>query len=158
RGRRGLRTGMAHFPLRTGWAPVQVSPAPGKPGFELTLKPCGRVVRSTVPKLTTTKGDARNMNSEFAQFGFLFVIPIVAIIGGIPMGIVRTVGQQRMAELARKERIAAIERGLDPDKLPPLGPGEGGDYDVYGVGNGRLRRAHGLMIAGLILVAVGIGL
>lgn len=86
----------------------------------------------------------------------VFIIPLVAILGGITMGIVRTVGQQRLAELARRERIAAIERGIDPDKLSPPTDIEG--FDPYGVGNGRLRRAHGLMIAGLVLVAVGIGL
>ncbi|HKQ19374.1 MAG TPA: hypothetical protein VJW75_06460 [Candidatus Eisenbacteria bacterium] len=86
----------------------------------------------------------------------VFAIPLTAILGGIAMGIVRMLGQQRLAELARRERIAAIERGIDPDKLGQLVDIEG--LDPYGVGNGRLRRAHGLMIAGLVLVAVGIGL
>jgi len=86
----------------------------------------------------------------------VFAIPMVAIIGGITMGILRVQGQQRLAELARRERIAAIERGMDPDKLSPPTDLEG--FDPYGVGNGRLRRAHGLMIGGLVLVAVGIGL
>ena len=86
----------------------------------------------------------------------VFTIPLVAIIGGITMGILRVQGQQRLAELARRERIAAIERGMDPDKLPQATDLDG--FDPYGVGNGRLRRAHGLMIAGLVLVAVGIGL
>jgi hypothetical protein len=86
----------------------------------------------------------------------VFTIPLVAIIGGITMGIVRTVGQQRLAELARRERIAAIERGMDPDKLSP--PVDIDGFDPYGAGNGRLRRAHGLLIGGFILIAVGIGL
>ncbi|MGE5177630.1 MAG: DUF6249 domain-containing protein [Bacteroidota bacterium] len=94
--------------------------------------------------------------NDLLSMVFLFIIPVIAIIGGITMGIIRTVGQQRMAELARRERIAAIERGIDPDKLPPQASPEG--YDVYGVGNGRLRRAHGLMISGSILIAVGLGL
>ena len=94
--------------------------------------------------------------NDLLSMVFLFIIPVVAIIGGIAMGIVRTVGQQRMAELARRERIAAIERGVDPDKLPSPPAAEG--YDVYGVGNGRLRRAHGLMISGSVLIAVGLGL
>ncbi|MGE5175631.1 MAG: hypothetical protein ACM3JJ_04575 [Hyphomicrobiales bacterium] len=87
---------------------------------------------------------------------FLFVIPVIAIIGGIAMGIVRLHGQQRLEELARKERIAAIERGLDPEKLESLGQPVG--YGDYGIGNGRLRRAHGLLIAGLVLIASGIGI
>ena len=86
----------------------------------------------------------------------VFAIPLTAILGGIAMGIVRTLGQQRLAELARRERIAAIERGIDPDKLSP--PTDIDGFDPYGVGNGRLRRAHGLMIAGFVLVAVGVGL
>ena len=48
----------------------------------------------------------------------LFTIPIVAIIGGITAGIVKSVHRQRLLELAQKERIAAIERGVDLEKLP----------------------------------------
>jgi len=89
------------------------------------------------------------------SFFFLMAIPIIVIIGAITMGIIRIVGQQRLAELARRERIAAIERGIDPDKLPALAS-EG--YEDNGYVGGRLRRAHGLMIGGLIAVAVGLGL
>lgn len=96
------------------------------------------------------------MSHDFMGAVFLFIIPVIAIIGGITMGIIRTVGQQRMEELARRERIAAIERGLDPDKIPQ--PASTSGYDTYGIGNGRLRRAHGLMIAGSVLVAVGLAL
>lgn len=96
------------------------------------------------------------MNNDFFSFAFLFIIPVIAIAGGISMGIIRTIGNQRMAELARRERIAALERGVDPDKLPPLVNPEG--YEDTGYGNGRLRRAHGLMIGGLITVAAGIGI
>src|SRR5207248_4823258 len=46
----------------------------------------------------------------------IFSIPIVAIVGGITAGIVRTLGNQRLMELAQRERIAAIERGVDPSK------------------------------------------
>jgi uncharacterized protein DUF6249 len=95
-------------------------------------------------------------HDDFYLTVFVFIIPVIAIIGGITMGIVRTLGQQRLEELARRERIAAIERGIDPDKLPP--PATPSSYDVYGVGNGRLRRAHGLIIAGSVLIAVGVGL
>jgi uncharacterized protein DUF6249 len=95
------------------------------------------------------------MGDHFISF-LAIGIPFLAIVGGIAMGIVRILGEQRMAELSRRERIAAIERGVDPDKLPPLSVSDG--YGNYGPGNGRLRRAHGLMIAGSILIAVGIGL
>lgn len=86
---------------------------------------------------------------------FLFSVPITAIVGGITLAIVRTIGQTRLEELARRERIAAIERGVDLDKLPPLsGPGQ----ELYASGYNQLRRAHGLLIGGMIVVAVGLGL
>jgi len=82
-------------------------------------------------------------------------IPILAIVGGITLAIIRVIGQMRLAELARRERIIAIEHGVDPDKLPPLAAGA---EEWYAAGDTRLRRAHGLMIGGLILLAVGISL
>jgi len=86
------------------------------------------------------------------------VIPVVAIIGGITLAIIRTMGQQRLAELERRERIAAIERGVDPAKLPP--PASPYAYENgHGYAHGsRMRRAHGLFIGGLIVVAVGLSL
>ena len=94
-------------------------------------------------------------NDFFVPF-LVFSIPIVAIVGGITAGIVRTLGQQRLAEMAARERLAAIERGIDPSKLPPpltLGSdwSDGGQRDPH-------RRAQGLMIGGLVTLAVGIGL
>jgi len=94
------------------------------------------------------------MDGDFLKHAFIFAIPIIAIVGGITMGIIRTLGEQRMAELARRERIAAIERGVDPERLPPIADPNG--RDEYAQGSGRLRRAHGLMIGGSILVAIGI--
>jgi hypothetical protein len=92
-------------------------------------------------------------------FGFLvFSIPIVAIVGGITVGIVRTLGQQRLAELAARERLAAIERGIDPSKLPPPPTlGDASDWSDIGRRDPH-RRAQGLMIGGLVTLAVGIGL
>ena len=83
---------------------------------------------------------------------FAMAIPIVAIIGGITVAVVRTIGQQRLAELAHRERIAALERGVDPSKLPPppvldYGP-------AYGTYN-PLRRYHGLLIGGIVCAVVG---
>jgi len=85
-----------------------------------------------------------------------FMIPIVAIIGGITVAIIRILGAQRLAELERRERIAMIERGLDPAKIPP-------SANPYSYENGqgwgtRSRRAHGLLIGGLVVVAVGISM
>ncbi len=91
----------------------------------------------------------------------IFAIPIVAIIGGITLAIVRSTGQQRLIELAQRERIAAIEKGVDPSKLPPL-PILSGHDDVTGLylspRQAALRRAQGLLIGGLVTVAVAIGL
>ena len=90
-------------------------------------------------------------------FGFMvFAIPIIAIAGGITAGIVRTLGQQRLAELAARERLAAIERGIDPAKLPP--PPSLGGASTFMASNDPRHRAQGLMIGGLVTLAVGIGL
>ncbi len=82
------------------------------------------------------------------------LVPIIAIAGGIVVAIARIIGQTRIEELARRERIAAIERGVDPEKLPPLPAGQ----ELYGMDSSALRRAHGLMIGGLVVAAVGLGL
>lgn len=87
---------------------------------------------------------------------FAMAVPIVAIVGGISVAIVRIITQARLEELSRRERIAAIERGADPTKLPALGPSVldvAASYQDH-----RLRRAHGLLISGVILVAVGMAL
>lgn len=94
---------------------------------------------------------------------FVFSIPIVAIVGGITAGIVRTLGQQRLMELAQRERIAAIERGIDVSKLPPM-PVIGGGSGWEGSGiytsfaDVSRRRAQGLMIGGFVCTFVGIAL
>ena len=93
---------------------------------------------------------------EFFIPFLVFAVPIVAIIGGITAGIVRMLGQQRLAELAARERLAAIERGIEPSKLPPM-PGLTDD-GWTGHGYDPRRRAQGLMIGGLVTLAVGIAL
>jgi len=94
----------------------------------------------------------------------ILVIPIVAIIGGITAGILKTRGQQRIIELAQRERIAAIEKGLDPAQLPPL-PAIGGDPAMQRLAalvptprQAERHRAQGFLISGLILLAIGLGL
>ncbi len=90
----------------------------------------------------------------------VFSIPILAIVGGITAGIVKTVSRHRIIELAQRERIAMIERGLDPSKLPPL-PAMGALDDVGGGGtpeDAARSRSQGLMVGGLVTLAVGIGL
>jgi hypothetical protein len=89
----------------------------------------------------------------------LAAIPIVAIIGGIAAGILKTQGQQRLLELAQRERLAAIEKGLDITKLPPL-PTFGDDLTPFHMSRRQfeLRRAQNLTIGGLVLLAAGLGL
>ncbi len=99
-------------------------------------------------------------NPIFVVFAALiFLIPVVAIIGGITAGILKTRGQQRIIELAQRERIAAIEKGVDPANLPPL-PVVGGDLVAAQLTprQAELRRAQGLLGGGLVLLAVGLGL
>lgn len=95
------------------------------------------------------------INSDSFTGLFAMAIPIVAIIGGITVAVVRTIGQQRIAELAHRERIAALERGVDPSKLPPppvIDYGQG-----YGTYN-PLRRHHSLMIGGIVCTMIGISI
>ncbi len=90
-----------------------------------------------------------------------FAIPIVAITGGIVLGIVRSIGRQRMIEMAQRERIAAIERGIDPAKLPPINFGPTSLRDVMEMADrpsSPIRRAQGLLIGGLVTLFVGVGL
>ena len=88
-------------------------------------------------------------------------IPIVAIVGGITAGIVRSLGRQRLIELAQRERIAAIERGIDPSKLAPLPVAALDDEpEMWNLSphDRDRRRAQGLMIGGIVTLAVGLGL
>jgi hypothetical protein len=91
----------------------------------------------------------------------IFAIPIVAIAGGITAGIVRMLGQQRLMEMAQRERIAAIERGVDPSKLPPM-PVAAIDRDMGSMymsfHDYSKRRSQNLLIGGLVTFFVGIAL
>jgi hypothetical protein len=95
----------------------------------------------------------------------VFSIPIIAIVGGITAGIVKTISRHRIIEMAQRERIAMIERGLDPSKLPPLptmgAVGLMGDVAADSLLSSKEsahRRSQGLMIGGLVTLAVGISL
>lgn len=108
-----------------------------------------------------------HLDGDFFVPIMIFSIPILAIVGGITAGVVRTLGQQRLMELAQRERIAAIERGVDPDKLPPLpimasgmgmmgGSLRSGVYPTYY--DFAKHRSQNLMIGGLVTLFVGIAL
>jgi hypothetical protein len=93
--------------------------------------------------------------SGFWSLG-VFVIPIVAIAGGIISGIVHTVMRARVRELEIRERIAMIERGLVP---PPESDPETFDRRMYSMH--QIRREHVAprhRSAGVVLMAVGLGM
>jgi hypothetical protein len=85
-----------------------------------------------------------------------FMIPIVAIIGGITAGIVSVLAKSRVRELEIRERIAMIERGMVP--APEVDP------------NGFERRMHAVeriqhgnaapkfRAGGIMVMSVGFGL
>ena len=85
-----------------------------------------------------------------------FIIPIVAIIGGISVAIVNSIGRARVRELEIRERIAMIERGMVP--APEADP------------NGFERRMHTIdrmqhgnagsrfRTGGIMVTSVGFGL
>ncbi|TMQ67420.1 MAG: hypothetical protein E6K78_04780, partial [Candidatus Eisenbacteria bacterium] len=96
-------------------------------------------------------------SESFVPF-LVFSIPIIAIVGGITVAVVKAIGRQRLVELAQQERIAAIQRGVDPSKLPPL-PMDDDDMSVLGLSGPERdrRRAQGLLIGGIVTLSVGIG-
>lgn len=91
----------------------------------------------------------------------VLAIPIIAIIGGVVAGIMRAANRQRLLELAHRERIAALERGIDPAKLPPL-PAFAEDPEILfgprALYERARRRSQSLLVGGVITVAVGLGI
>src|SRR5262252_5095178 len=89
----------------------------------------------------------------------MFLIPMVAVVGGFAYVIVKAVLRARVRELEIRERIALIERGLvPPPEVDPRGFDRAMDrverLREYrrGSGAGRHRRA------GVTLMGVGFGL
>ena len=97
---------------------------------------------------------------DFLPF-MIFAIPIVAIVGGITAGIVKTVTDAKLMENAQRERLAAIQRGVELDKLPPLptlGASSGDMLAGFNPAAAQLHRAQGLLIGGVITLFAGVGL
>ncbi|HEY2906166.1 MAG TPA: hypothetical protein VGJ29_09715 [Vicinamibacterales bacterium] len=102
--------------------------------------------------------------NEWGPVSWVFLIPVVAIIGGITVAIVATITKGRIRELEIRERIAMIEKGLvPPPEVDPRGFERVMDrYDRVrqatdapwrnSVSSGRHRRA------GVTLMGVGFGL
>jgi hypothetical protein len=95
-----------------------------------------------------------SLDPEFVVPVLVFSIPILAIVGGITAGIVRSAGRQRLVELQQRERIAAIERGIDPSRLPPLPDLDDGSWS----GGSAKHRAQGLLIGGIVTLFAGLGI
>lgn len=89
------------------------------------------------------------------------ILGVTAIAGGIVTGIVRSFQRQRLVELVQRERIAMIERGVEPDKLPALSEHALAVAFGNGAADERIlaaRRRQGLVIAGLVFAFLGLGL
>jgi hypothetical protein len=85
---------------------------------------------------------------------FIFGTPVFALVAGILASILRVRGEQRLLELAQRERLAAIEKGVDIRDWPPLMLSSRGLYSAREVG---LRRVQGLTIGGIVAIGLGIG-
>ncbi len=91
----------------------------------------------------------------------IFSVPLVAIVGGITAGIVKQMTEARLIENTQRERIAAIERGIDPAHLPAVQlPGQNNIEMMAGFNPAAAQRhrAQGLLIGGLITLFGGVGL
>lgn len=89
---------------------------------------------------------------------FAMLIPLVAIIGGITAGIVKSNARHRLLELAQRERIAALERGIDPERLPKLELPAGMVDSGLTFEQRQQRRSELLRIWGFIVCFFGIAL
>src|SRR4051812_44264491 len=95
------------------------------------------------------------MWSESAFFS-PFMIPIVAIVGGISVAIVNSIGRARVRELEIRERIAMIERGMVP---PPEVDPNGFERRMHAIDRMQTGRSSPKFRAGGVMVmSVGFGL
>ena len=101
-------------------------------------------------------------DSSVVLMVMIFSIPIVAIVGGIASGIIHSLARQRLVELAYQERIAALQRGVEPDKLPPLPDltrfSEEAVPGYTSPAQREKRRYQGILIGGIVGTFVGIAL
>jgi hypothetical protein len=85
-----------------------------------------------------------------------FLIPIVAIIGGITVAIVSTIAKGRVREMEIRERIAMIEHGMVP---PPEADPAGFERSLRSVEEVQYRHSgHRHRTAGIVVMSVGFGL
>ena len=85
----------------------------------------------------------------------------MSIGGGYLAGILRSRQRQSIAEMIQRERIAMIERGTEPDKLPAMQ-----SHPLWAaIENGAVterqlaaRRRQGLIVAGMLFTCFGLAL
>jgi hypothetical protein len=85
-----------------------------------------------------------------------FMIPIVAIVGGLAVAAINAISRGRVRELEIRERIAMIERGMVP---PPETDPSGFERQMYAVD--RVQHGHArsrFRTGGIIVMSVGFGL
>jgi peptidoglycan/LPS O-acetylase OafA/YrhL len=89
----------------------------------------------------------------------VFAVPIVAIAGGILAGIIRSISAHHLMEVALRERMALIARGVDPARIPGLSTGAGlGLFPQLSFADHSRLRAQGLLIGGLVTLLGGLAL
>lgn len=95
------------------------------------------------------------MHSILSPATLLFLIPIIAIVMGIGIGMLSIYLSYRkrkdMFALYHQERMAAIEKGIE---LPPLPE----DFFHEDGGKPRSHSPHGTLLGGLVLVFIGLTL
>jgi hypothetical protein len=85
-----------------------------------------------------------------------FMIPIVAIAGGLLVAIIGTISKARIRELEIRERIAMIERGLVP---PPEKDPEVFEHRMQAIDRVQRRdQAPRFRSGGIMTISVGLGL
>jgi hypothetical protein len=94
---------------------------------------------------------------DFPAYAWVFLIPIVAIAGGIMVAIVSTISKGRVRELEIRERIAMIERGMVP---PPEADPAGFERSLRSVEDFQYRQRSGVRhrSGGIIVMSIGFGL
>jgi hypothetical protein len=89
----------------------------------------------------------------------VFAIPVVAIAGGILAGIIRNLSAHRLMEVAVRERMALIARGVDPARIPGSSASLGSGLFPFRSFTDHSRfRAQGLLVGGLVMLLGGIAL
>ncbi len=99
-------------------------------------------------------------DTDFVVPILIFGIPIIAIVGGITAGIVKSITESRIVEGAQRERMAAIQAGIDPARLPPMPTLGSSSFPAAAIDPDAAarHRSQGLLVAGIITLFVGAGL